>query len=75
MLNRMLRAAAEAGIEKIVGVYRPTAKNSQVADLYSRFGFSETDSNSEETRYILVAHDATTHPCFIEDRSPVGVKS
>ena len=75
MLNRMLQAAAEAKIEKIVGVYRPTAKNSQVADLYSRLGFSEADSNSEETRYTLAASDATTHPCFIEDRSPAEVKS
>jgi FkbH-like protein len=75
MLNRVLQAAAEASVEKIVGVYRPTSKNSQVADLYSRLGFFETDSNSEETRYILTAREANTQPCFIEDRSPAEVKS
>ncbi len=75
MLNRVLQAAAEAGIERIVGVYRPTAKNSQVADLYPRLGFAETDSNSEATRYILSARDANTHPCFIEECGTAEVKS
>jgi FkbH-like protein len=75
MLNRMLQAAAKANIEKIVGIYRQTAKNAQVADLYSRLGFSETDRNSEETRYILTAREANIHPCFIEERSPAEVES
>jgi len=75
MLNRVLQAAAEASIERIVGVYRPTAKNSQVADLYSRLGFSETDSTSQEKRHILTAREANTYACFIEDRSSAEVKS
>ena len=75
MLNRMLQAAAKANIEKIVGIYRQTAKNSQVADLYSRLGFSETDRNSEETRYILTAREANIHSCFIEERSPAELES
>jgi predicted enzyme involved in methoxymalonyl-ACP biosynthesis len=75
MLNRVLQAAADASIERIVGVYRPTAKNSQVADLYSRLGFSETDSNSEEKRYIFTARKANTDACFIEDRSSAEVNS
>ncbi len=75
MLNRILQAAVEAKIERIIGVYCPTAKNSQVADLYPRLGFSETDSNLEETRYILTAREANTQACFIEDRSPAEVKS
>jgi FkbH-like protein len=75
MLNRVMQAAAEASVGKIVGVYRPTAKNSQVADLYSRLGFSETDSTPEETRYIVAVREARTQACFIEDRSPAEVKS
>jgi len=75
MLNRVLQAAAEASIERIVGVYRPTAKNLQVADLYSRLGFSETDSTSQEKRHILTAREANTYACFIEDRSSAEVKS
>ena len=75
MLNRVLQAAAEASIERIVGVYRPTAKNLQVADLYSRLGFSETDSTSQEKRYILTAREANTYACFIEDRASAELKS
>jgi FkbH-like protein len=74
MLNRVMQEAAAGGVEKIVGVYRPTAKNSQVADLYSRLGFSEIDSNPEEMRYIVAVCEARTQVCFIED-SPAEVKS
>jgi FkbH-like protein len=39
LLNRLSRAARAMGATVLVGEYRPTARNRQVADLYSRMGF------------------------------------
>jgi predicted enzyme involved in methoxymalonyl-ACP biosynthesis len=50
MADRLVEAARSAGIEKIVGIYRPTEKNGLVADLYPRLGFSRVQ---DEHRYVL----------------------
>ena len=39
MFDQLCDAARAAGITSIVGVYRPSAKNTQVADLFTRLGF------------------------------------
>jgi FkbH-like protein len=64
MFDRLCEAARAAGIATIVGVYRPTAKNAQVADLFTRLGFRLAGEEPEEMRYVFditspaVAHDA-----------------
>ena len=64
MFDQLCEAARAAGITSIVGVYRPTAKNAQVADLLTRLGFRATAEEPDETRYVFdltsneFAHDA-----------------
>jgi len=50
MFDRLVEAACARGIRKVVGVYRPTAKNGLVKDLYGQMGFR---SVGEEGRYEL----------------------
>jgi FkbH-like protein len=40
MFDRLLEAAAEAGVNEIIGLYRPTDRNGLVANLFSELGFS-----------------------------------
>jgi FkbH-like protein len=40
MFNEVISAASRRGIGRIFGRYFPTAKNSQVADLFPRLGFT-----------------------------------
>jgi len=51
MADRLLDAARERGIGRIVGVYRRTARNSLAADLYMRLGFAPDGGEGE--RFIL----------------------
>ncbi|MEP6562538.1 MAG: HAD-IIIC family phosphatase, partial [Nakamurella sp.] len=43
MMSKLIADAERAGCERILGTYRPTLKNSQVADLYPRLGFRPTE--------------------------------
>jgi hypothetical protein len=43
MLRRLLAEARARGLPRLVGEYRPTAKNGVVADLYARLGFVPAD--------------------------------
>jgi predicted enzyme involved in methoxymalonyl-ACP biosynthesis len=54
MFDRMMQAASSRGIREIVGVYRPTAKNPLVADLFDKFGFEKISSSEAEVRYSIV---------------------
>ena len=64
MADRLVEAARERGIERIVGVYRPTEKNGLVADLYPRLGFARGDA---EHQYVLdVPSVAGPYTRFIE---------
>ena len=48
-MDLVMEGALERGIRKVVGVYRPTAKNGMVRDLYERVGFLEIPSPQPET--------------------------
>jgi len=39
-VNQMVKRARDAGIEKLIGEYIPTAKNAMVKDLYAQMGFA-----------------------------------
>jgi FkbH-like protein len=53
MFDQLCEAARGAGITSIVGVYRPTPKNTQVADLFTRLGFRVTAEGPDEVRYVF----------------------
>jgi FkbH-like protein len=47
LLNLLVAAAREAGVECITGVYRPTAKNGMTRDLLQSFGFEHTKDRDD----------------------------
>ena len=47
MLNGMVHAAKREGASALIGEYLPSAKNSQVRDLYDRLGFHLMDTSSD----------------------------
>lgn len=51
MFDRMMDAAVERGIRRVIGVYRPTQKNALVKDLYVRLGFHRVSESAEEISY------------------------
>lgn len=53
MFDRMIEAAVERRINRIVGVYRPTAKNGLVKDLYDQMGFRRVHKSGDEVCYEL----------------------
>jgi FkbH-like protein len=53
MFDRLIEAAVGRGIKRIVGVYRPTAKNGLVKELYDQLGFRRVRGYADELRYEL----------------------
>jgi len=58
MLDRIVEAAAARGIQQLVGVYRPTAKNGLVADLYRELGFEQRNEGADGLQYSLTVPQA-----------------
>ena len=59
LLAKLAETAKDRGATEIVGRYLPTPKNSQVADLYPRHGFSPT---GEEGVYVAAVTDVPGVP-------------
>ena len=74
MLDRLLEAAAASHVREIVGVYRPTPKNSLVANLYDNLGFSRMPGEArDEIRYsLLVPERVPITAIHIRDLTPRG---
>lgn len=53
MFDRLLEAASMRRISRIVGVYRPTAKNGLVKELYDQMGFRRIGESGEGVRYEM----------------------
>ncbi|GAA4974286.1 HAD-IIIC family phosphatase [Kineococcus glutinatus] len=49
MLRELVARATALGCARITGTYVPSAKNSQVADLYARLGFTRTSGDEDGT--------------------------
>lgn len=45
IVNTMVETARNAGFERVVGEYIPTAKNAMVSDLYEKLGFTKIAEN------------------------------
>lgn len=52
MLVRVCQAAERLGCSTIRGIYVPTAKNPQVADLYERFSFTKVSEDEGTTVWV-----------------------
>ena len=69
IFDRMLEAAIERGIKKLIGTYQQTTKNGLVADLYDKLGFNRLSQNRENTMYsieISAPHQPTaTHIQYV----------
>ena len=55
--NRIARDAIDAGVRRLVGVYRPTPRNKIVAGLFEQVGFSRIDSPEDDQRWVLKLDD------------------
>ncbi|MBQ8605528.1 MAG: haloacid dehalogenase, partial [Clostridia bacterium] len=53
MLDALVLAAKEKGIEKLCGYYYKTAKNNMVRDFYKDFGFTLVSQNGDDTVWEL----------------------
>ncbi len=75
MFDRLVEAAVERAISRIVGIYRPTAKNGLVKDLYHQMGFTRVGETDGEERYELevpaIPMITATHVLNINDTSTV----
>lgn len=69
MLSRLIEQARAAGVVRLAGVYKPTAKNGMVADHYPRLGFRpDGTGDGEVLRFVLDLTDVqvTESPISIE---------
>ena len=61
----MRECAHWQGIEKLEAEYRPTPKNSIVADFYSRPGLQRIGQNGAGTAYLLQPVEPSPFPLWI----------
>jgi FkbH-like protein len=66
-LNLVVRQARELRAARLIGIYRPTAKNGMVRDHYQRLGFLPGGSrlDGEATDWVLALDDWTPLPTTI----------
>lgn len=55
LLAFLEQQARSRGAERLMGLYSPTAKNGQVADLYPRFGFVRSDQDGRYLRNLVTS--------------------
>lgn len=68
VLNVLALRAKDLGARRIIGEYRPTAKNGMVREHYAKLGFSPlgpSDENAEHSRWILSVEDYAPTPIAI----------
>ncbi len=63
VLNDIVVSARNVGATRLVGVYKPTAKNGLVSELYGRLGFSLIDNCEGVKTYLLCISKDTPVPC------------
>jgi FkbH-like protein len=59
MFDRLLEAALERGVHRLVGIYLPNAKNGLVKELFDQMGFRRVRETAHEVRYEL---EIPAHP-------------
>jgi FkbH-like protein len=69
VLEELIDEARRRGVKKLVGVYRPTDRNSMVKDHYAGLGFVfEGEGQDGETRWGLVLEGAKVPDLFAGER-------
>jgi FkbH-like protein len=63
-LNALVAACRSRGVDRLIGVYKPTEKNQMVRDLYPRLGFQEIahDDGQGERRFMLETESYAQKP-------------
>jgi FkbH-like protein len=65
-MNLIVQRARDIGAMRLVGVYRPTAKNAMVRDMYPQFGFHPTEADAEgNPKWVLKLNDYNVRETFI----------
>jgi FkbH-like protein len=67
--GQVLERAHALGYERILGVYRETAKNQLVAELYPRLGLSQLSSAGGEHRYLQPVEGTKPPLSFVQSAS------
>jgi FkbH-like protein len=57
IMNELARLAIQAGVRKLIGSYRPTARNGLVKDFYTKLDFKIVTTNADVTTYELDLSD------------------
>lgn len=68
MLDAVMKKAAEAGLEIVVGYYYPTVKNKMVANLYKDFGFRLREENDSDMIWEMQVEGYEEKNQFIDVR-------
>lgn len=66
MLNELVNLAKERGIEKLLGTYIPSKKNSMVKDHYKNLGFKFEKEENDIFTWVLEIEDYQLKECMIE---------
>jgi FkbH-like protein len=65
-MNLVAQGGRDIGAIRIVGVYRPTAKNAMVRDMYLQFGFQPAEADAEgNPKWVLELNDYSVRETFI----------
>lgn len=75
VLREIVQQAREAGISKIVGVYRPTDRNAMVRDHYAKLGFTQVacEANGSSRWMFDAATEIEPAPMRVHRTSPVNL--
>lgn len=57
-LQQLVYCGRQRGIERLVGVYRPTERNGIVADHYAKLGFTAAGKRNDSELWILALNEA-----------------
>lgn len=68
VFNHVLELARKRGRQKIVGIYKPTPKNTIVAGLYEKLGFGKESEDRAMTRWVLETGSAPELPHYIKTK-------
>jgi FkbH-like protein len=74
-LNLIAAEARRLGASRLIGEYRPTAKNGMVREHYGRLGFEQVDAGADgSTVWQLELADFEARPTFIRSRHAAEAK-
>ncbi|HXI99952.1 MAG TPA: HAD family hydrolase [Micropepsaceae bacterium] len=62
LMNRLVEHAREAGVQRIIGEYVPTARNAMVADFFPRLGFAPIEGQEDPERKLYMCRPSEFSP-------------